>query len=140
MPIELMETTTALSIVLDEENDLLTRPIHHGDLPVLVAAKVRLAGQVEAHNARLAREDPGWMRVLPAELRVELTETIEGMLRRLTVNANLLERRIALCDEMIGAIAAEARRLSGARSAVYGVRGMMVRSDQAAPISINSRI
>ena len=53
------------------------------------------------------------------------------------MNANLLERRIALCDEIMGAIAAEARRLTGAKSAVYGVRGTLMTSEQATPISIN---
>ncbi len=135
--IELVKSLTSLAMILDEENDRLTRPANASDLPELVAAKIRLAGIVEAESIRLARERPRWLDDLPDEEQVEIRSLLETLVRRLGVNANLLERRIAMCDEIMGAIAAEARRLTGAKSAVYGVRGTLMSSEQATPISIN---
>lgn len=134
---ELVKSLTSLAMIVDEENDRLTRPANASDLPELVAAKVRLAGIVEAESIRLAREQPRWLDDLPEEDQNEVRSLLETLVRRLGVNANLLERRIALCDEIMGAIAAEARRLTGAKSAVYGVRGTLMTSEQATPISIN---
>ncbi len=135
--IELVKSLTSLAMILDEENDRLTRPANASDLPELVAAKIRLAGIVEAESIRLARERPRWLEDLPEEEQDEIRSLLETLVRRLGVNANLLERRIAMCDEIMGAIAAEARRLTGAKSAVYGVRGTLMSSEQATPISIN---
>lgn len=135
--IELVKSLTSLAMILDEENDRLTRPANASDLPELVAAKIRLAGIVEAESIRLARERPLWLDDLPEEEQGEIRSLLETLVRRLGVNANLLERRIAMCDEIMGAIAAEARRLTGAKSAVYGVRGTLLSSEQATPISIN---
>jgi hypothetical protein len=135
--IELVKSLTSLAMILDEENDRLTRPANASDLPELVAAKIRLAGIVEAESIRLARERPRWLDDLPEEEQDEIRSLLETLVRRLGVNANLLERRIAMCDEIMGAIAAEARRLTGAKSAVYGVRGTLLSSEQATPISIN---
>lgn len=135
--IELVKSLTSLAMILDEENDRLTRPANASDLPELVAAKIRLAGIVEAESIRLARERPRWLDDLPEEEQDEIRSLLETLVRRLGVNANLLERRIAMCDEIMGAIAAEARRLTGAKSAVYGVRGTLMSSEQATPISIN---
>lgn len=140
MPNELIEALASLAQIVDEENDRLTRPVHHPDLPALVEAKMRLAATVEAEVARLQREHPGWLDLFAPEARAQVTAAIELLLRRLGVNTNLIERRIALCDEIMVAVADEARRLSGARSAVYGIRGTLARSDQAAPIAVNSRI
>lgn len=135
--IELVKSLTSLAMILDEENDRLTRPANASDLPELVAAKIRLAGIVEAESIRLALERPRWLDDLPEEEQGEIRSLLETLVRRLGVNANLLERRIAMCDEIMGAIAAEARRLTGAKSAVYGVRGTLLSSEQATPISIN---
>ncbi len=135
--IELVKSLTSLATILDEENDRLTRPANASDLPELVAAKIRLAGIVEAESIRLARERPRWLDDLPEEEQDEIRSLLETLVRRLGVNANLLGRRIAMCDEIMGAIAAEARRLTGAKSAVYGVRGTLMSSEQATPISIN---
>lgn len=135
--IELVKSLTSLAMILDEENDRLTRPANASDLPELVAAKIRLAGIVEAESIRLARERPRWLDDLPEEEQDEIRSLLETLVRRLGVNANLLERRIAMCDEIMGAIAAEALRLTGAKSAVYGVRGTLMSSEQATPISIN---
>ena len=135
--IEPVKSLTSLAMILDEENDRLTRPANASDLPELVAAKIRLAGIVEAESIRLARERPRWLDDLPEEEQGEIRSLLETLVRRLGVNANLLERRIAMCDEIMGAIAAEARRLTGAKSAVYGVRGTLLSSEQATPISIN---
>lgn len=140
MPAELAEALSSLAQLIDEENDRLTRPALHPDMPAIVEAKLRLSSQVQVHSARLAREQPDWLTGLDAPTRAAVGVAIEGLLRRLDVNARLLERRIALCDDLMGAIADEARRLSGARSATYGARGAIVHSQRAAPISLNNTL
>ena len=139
MWIDLVDAIASLAKLVDEENDRLTMPVNHPDLPGIVAAKARLAGQVEAETARLAREDPDWLAALSPEDQDKVRELIDLLMRRLAVNANLLDRRLRLCDDLMGAITAEAQRLTGARSTVYGVRGTLMMSEQAAPISVNSR-
>ncbi|HEU0066706.1 MAG TPA: hypothetical protein VFQ57_05640 [Sphingomonas sp.] len=139
MSVELLEALASLSSIINEENDRLVRPIRHPDLPALVEAKLRLTGQVEAESSRLMREDPDWMDALAPELRDGLRLGFETLIRRLEVNGRLLERRIALCDEIVGAITAEAQRLSGACSAVYGVHGTLKATRMPAPISVNSQ-
>jgi hypothetical protein len=54
--------------------------------------------------------------------------------------ARVLERQIDLSTEMMGAVAAEARRVTGSRSSIYGARGRVARSDAAAPISVNASL
>lgn len=140
MPAELADALAALATVIDDENDRLISPVPHPDLPAIVAAKVRLSGQVQAHTARLSRDQPDWLTGLDEPTRASVGAAIEVLLRRLDVNARLLERRIALCDDLMGAISDEARRLSGARSATYGARGAIVHNRRAAPISLNNSL
>ncbi len=140
MSLEFVDAIVSLGRVVDEENDRLTLPFHHPDLPELVGAKVRLVGIIEAEAARLARTCPDWWTRLPESEHAMLSEAVGVLVRRLEVNAQLLGRRIELCDELIGAIVEEAQRLSGARSAVYGVRGTLRSTRIAAPISINSQL
>jgi hypothetical protein len=139
MWIDLVDAIASLAKLVDEENDRLTMPVNHPDLPGIVAAKARLAGQVEAESVRLAREEPDWLATLAPADQDKVRDLIDLLMRRLTVNANLLDRRLRLCDDLMGAIAAEAQRLTGARSTVYGVRGTLRMSEQAAPISVNSQ-
>lgn len=140
MPAELADALSALAQLIDDENDRLISPVPHSDLPAIVAAKVRLSGQVQMHSARLAREQPDWMAGLDQPTRDSVAAAIEVLMRRLDVNVRLLERRISLCDDLMGAISDEARRLSGARSATYGARGAIVYSQRATPISLNDTL
>lgn len=140
MPAELADALSSLAQLIDDENDRLMSPVPQPDLAVIVEAKVRLSGLVQAHTARLSREQPEWLSGLDGETRASVAAAIEVLLRRLDVNARLLERRIALCDDLMGAISDEARRLSGARTATYGARGAIVRNQRATPISLNNTL
>lgn len=140
MPAELADALSTLAQLVDEENDRLTRPLPHAELPAIVEAKIRLSGLVQTHSARLAREHPDWMTTLDAPMRQQIQAAFEVLLRRLEVNAQLLERRIALCDSLMGAISEEAQRMTGARTATYGARGAIVRSQRTAPISLNNTL
>jgi hypothetical protein len=80
------------------------------------------------------------MNSLDADARAGVAAAIEVLLRRLDVNARLLERRISLCDDLMGAISNEAKRLTGARSATYGARGAIISNQRAAPISLNNTL
>lgn len=131
---ELIEAVTSLSMILDEENDRLTSPGFDPIPGELVAAKLRHVGMIEAAGVRLGQQGD----VAPEAVE-RLGALIPEMLAKVEVNAALLRRRIAICDDLMGAISAEARRLSGARSTTYGAQGAMFRSDQATPIAINGQ-
>lgn len=139
MPAELIEALTSLDLILAEETAQLASRGYDPLLGQLVAAKTRTAGTIERHWLRLfgAGADPA---ALALADRAALAERIGATLDRLRANAHLIERRIALCDDLLGAISAEAKRASGGRSLVYGARGALARSDQATPISINTSL
>lgn len=139
MSIELIEAILSLEMVLDEENARLRDTAYDPLLPGLVGAKIRLVGIIEAESVRLGAGERRWSADLDETARGELHRSIEGLFEKLDLNQHLLGRRIALCDDLIGAIAAEAKRAAGGRTTVYGAKGALSHADQATPISINSK-
>ncbi|HEX8484343.1 flagellar biosynthesis protein FlgN [Sphingomonas sp.] len=132
---DLIETVTSLSLILDEENERLRDPASAPLPEALVAAKLRHVGTIEAMGVRLAE-----VQGADTAAAARLIELIPIMLAKVEANAALLRRRMALCDELMGAIAAEAQRLSGGRSTTYGALGTVARRDRSTPISINSQL
>lgn len=139
MPAELIEALTSLDLILEEETAQLASSGYNPLLGQLVAAKTRAAGTIERHWLRLFGTGADPDALAPAD-RAALADRIGATLDRLRANAHLIERRIALCDDLLGAISAEAKRVSGGRSLVYGARGAIARNDQATPISINTSL
>lgn len=140
MSIELVETIVSLNMVLDEENGRLRAPGYDPLLPGLIAAKTRLVGIIEAENVRMVAGDADWAETLDEDATAELQGAIAALLAKLALNQDLLGRRIALCDDLLGAITAEAKRASGGRSMVYGAHGGLSHAEQPTPISINSSL
>ncbi|MBX4389278.1 hypothetical protein K4H03_24685, partial [Mycobacterium tuberculosis] len=65
--------------------------------------------------------------------------TLAGQLRELcATNGAALKRQIELSNEMMGEIAADARRRHGSGSAAYGASGAMAGPSIAVPISVNA--
>lgn len=139
MSIELVEAIVSLAMVLDEENGRLPHPGYDPLLPGLVAAKTRLVGIIEAENVRLAAGGRDWSADLDEVAAAELRIAILALFDKLDLNQQLLARRIALCDDLLGAITTEAKRATGGRSTVYGAKGALSHADQATPISVNSK-
>lgn len=140
MASELIDTIRSLVSLMREETERLLSSGPTGDLEEIASAKARLVGWIEASTARLDREQPDWHERLEAEDRAALTEVLAELRDVSADNAKALERQIRLSVEMLDAIAAEAKRLSGTRTETYGASGGVSRVDLATPISINARL
>jgi hypothetical protein len=88
----------------------------------------------------LDRADAGWRDALEPEPRAALAEAIEELQTVSAENADVLRRQIELSRDMMDAIAAEAKRLSGSRSQTYGASGGLFQLDQSTPISVNTSL
>lgn len=137
---ELIDLATSLSHLMEQESEALTRNGHTQGLAELVAAKLRLAGQIEAEVTKREREAPDWADTLSEEQRAEMALVFGHLRDASIVNAQILERQIAFSSDLMRAIAAEAQRVTGKRSSTYGASGDMMRIDLPAPISINARL
>lgn len=138
MASNIIDVMASLTLIMNEETERLRGHERSRELAELAAAKVRLVGVLEAELARVNRELPGWPEALDDELRDKLAQTLIALGDASTANAAILERQIDLSAEMMGAVAAEAKRLAGARTSTYGARGDLSHNDMATPISVNS--
>lgn len=139
MSIELIEAILSLEMVLDEENARLQEAGYDPLLAGLVAAKLRLVGIIEAENVRLGTDERDWSQELDDAAHAALRGSVKALFDKLDLNQQLLSRRMALCDDLLGAITTEAKRAAGGRSTVYGAKGALTHADQATPISVNSK-
>lgn len=140
MAAEIVDIVRSLTLIMEEETERLRGLDRGGVLAEMAAAKARLVGLLEARSAALARHNPNWLDEMEPEPRAELIAALAGLKAASGPNADMLERHIALSLDLIGAVAAEAKRLSGGRSAVYGRSGGLSKLDLAAPISVNSKL
>ena len=140
MAAELIDLMLSLSNLMEEESGGLSARGRVDGQAEIVEAKTRLVGQLETEIARLARETPDWMEMLNADTRQALSDASARLLDASQVNAKVLERQIEFSVEMMGAIAAEARRVTGRQSDTYSAQGGFTRYQAPAPISINARL
>ncbi|MFC3215255.1 flagellar biosynthesis protein FlgN [Novosphingobium panipatense] len=137
VPGEVIAIMTSLSAVMREETARLDSSQRALDLGELAEVKARLAGALEERLARLTRQEPGWATGMGAELRHTFAEALGELRAASMVNAALLERHIELSVDMMAAISAEAKRLTGNRAYGYGASGTLARSDLTTPIAVN---
>lgn len=140
MTVQLIDAMVSLTALMEEESEQLTRKAYIPELGEIAAAKLRLTGRIEADFARLKRESPDWAEQLDEEERIQLSDASRNLRDASTVNQQILSRQIELSVEMMGAIAAEAQRLTGTRSTTYGACGGLGGMDAPAPISINAKL
>lgn len=140
MAVELIDLMLSLYHVIEEENQILVAARHLNTLSELVSAKTRLVGQLDAEVARLQRETPDWMEQIDEAMRLQLSDAAGSLRNASIANARLLERQIEFSVDLMGAIAAEAQRVTGKRNAIYGAHGGMALTELPAPISINARL
>lgn len=140
MASDLIDTIRSLVSLMREETDQLLSPGGGGDLEEIATAKARLVGWIEARSAQLERETPDWREKLDEEDRVALTGVLAELRDISAENANALDRQIRLSVEMLDAIAAEAKRLSGTCSQTYCAKGGVSKVELSTPISINTRL
>lgn len=137
---KLIDAMASLTALMEEESEKLTRSPWLPELPEIVGAKLRLTGQLDAELARLRRESEEWAEALDPELRERLADASRALREASLVNADVLQRQIELSVDMMAAIAAEAQRITGARSSTYGAGGRVAGREAPAPISVNSRL
>jgi flagellar biosynthesis/type III secretory pathway chaperone len=141
MTAQLIDAMLSLAQIMEEESERLARGAYFAELPEMAAVKLRLTGRIEAEVARMKREAPDdWAERLDPEARVALTEASRTLRDASTVNQQVLQRQIELSVDMMGAIAAEAQRLTGSRNITYGACGGLGGMDAPAPISVNARL
>ncbi len=138
---QLIDAMVSLTHIMEEESEQLSRAPYFPEMPEIAAVKLRLTGRIEAEVARMKREAPDdWAERLAPEERERLAEASRGLRDASTVNQQILKRQIELSTDMMGAIAAEAQRLTGTRNMTYGAGGGLAASEAPAPISINARL
>jgi flagellar biosynthesis/type III secretory pathway chaperone len=141
MTAQLIDAMVSLTALMEEESEKLARKAYVPELGEIAAAKLRLTGRIEADVARLKRErTDNWAEAIEPEFREPLAEASRNLRDASAVNQQILSRQIELSVEMMGAIAAEAQRLTGTRSTTYGACGGLGGMDAPAPISINARL
>ncbi len=140
MPNDYLDTIVSLTAIMVEETTRLQAPGRHRDFTEMAAAKMKLAAELEAEAAARERTGDDWLAALGEDAREKLAAAVKDLGIAAAENARVLERQIDLSTEMMAAVAAEARRLTGSRSAIYGARGRVARSCAAAPISVNASL
>lgn len=137
---EFIDIVRSLVTLMREETKQLLSTEPSRELEEIASAKARLVGQVEARTVQLAREQPDWRERLDPVDRETLTEVLAELCEVSAENGKALERQIQLSVEMLDAIAAEAKRLSGTQTETYCMRGDVSRVELATPISINTQL
>lgn len=138
----MLDHARSLASLMEEETGELARKGRCGDHEELVAAKRRLAAQLEAEIARLNRERGDWAQQLDAEDSEALQQALATLRDAAAANANIVGRHLTLSTDMMDAVAAEAKRLTGNGGNGYQQCGAMFerRGGAASPISINTRL
>ncbi len=140
MTAQLIDAMISLTALMEDESEKLARKAYIPELGEIAAAKLRLTGRIEADFARLKRESADWAEKLDEEARTRLSDASRNLRDASAVNQQILSRQIELSVDMMGAIAAEAQRLTGTRSTTYGACGGLGGMDAPAPISVNARL
>jgi flagellar biosynthesis/type III secretory pathway chaperone len=137
---DLIDIIDSLTLIMAEETARLESKGRLGETQAMVEAKLRLVAALEVRSAQVARQGEEWLAAVDPALREALTTALAGLCAASHPNRRLIARQIDLSTEMMGVVAAEAQRQSGARSATYGSQGAMTRIDMPAPISINTSV
>lgn len=140
MASELIDTIRSLVALMREETEILRGGGRTAAVEEIAAAKLRLTASLETQIAQAERERPDWRSRLADEDQAALREATDALRQVAADNAEVLERQISLSREILDAIAAEAKRLSGSRSQTYCARGEVFRVDAPTPISVNTSL
>ena len=133
---ELIDLVKSLAALMREETQLLQT--RFGGIQEIASAKARLVACLDTKSAELGRSDPQWLEKLEGPDKDALLEALKELKEVSIPNAEALSRQIDLSVEMLAAVTAEAKRLTGTRHAVYGAAGGLSRLELPTPISHNS--
>ena len=136
----LLDAAQSLTSLMAEEDHALSTRGRCVDHAETVAAKRRVAAMLEAEIARLNRIDTNWMARLEEDDQTTLREAMAALSQAALANYQVLERHLSLSSEMMDAVTAEAKRLTGNRGCSYQINGALVQRDGSSPISVNTRL
>ncbi|HEY0043603.1 MAG TPA: flagellar biosynthesis protein FlgN [Allosphingosinicella sp.] len=139
MASDIIDLVQSLATLMREETGMLQTPARFGGLEEIAGAKTRLVAALDARTAELSRSDPQWMDALDPETKQQLLAALAELRDASEPNREALARQIELSVDMLAAVTAEAKRITGARHSVYGARGGLSRLEIATPISLNSQ-
>ncbi|MBR0550942.1 hypothetical protein [Stakelama marina] len=137
---EMLDTARSLAALMEEESNELTGRGRHTDHAEIAAAKTRLVARLETEVARLNRESADWVTKLDEADSTALSDAMAALRDAAIVNAGVLDRQLSLSNEMIDAVSAEAKRLTGNRGLSYQATGALFARDGSSPISVNTRL
>ena len=137
----ILDLARSLASLMTEETGALGERGRMADHEELVGAKRRLVAQLEAEIVRLNREAPSWMNELDEDQDAALSEAMATLRDAAISNASVVDRHLTLSNDLIDAVAAEARRLTGNAGCSYlGSGSIMLRDGGTSPISVNTRL
>lgn len=136
----MLDISRSLASLMEEETGALGQGGRCRDHAEMVSAKRRLVAQLEAEIVRLNREVPDWMNDLDQDQDASLTEAMATLRNAAATNASMVDRHLALSNDLIGAVTAEARRLTGNSGLSYRDTGSMMQRAGTSPISVNTSL
>ncbi|MBB3032482.1 flagellar protein FlgN [Alteriqipengyuania lutimaris] len=136
----MLDTANSLASLMTEETDALGERGRLADHEELVAAKRRLVAQLEAEIVRLNREVPAWMDDLDEDQDAALSQAMATLRDAAISNVAVVDRQLTLSNDLIEAVAAEARRLTGNAGCSYLGSGSMMLREGTSPISVNTQL
>lgn len=136
----MLDIARSLAMIMAEETEELSGRGQCADHAETVAAKRRLVAQLDTEIARLNREMPDWRQRSSEEENAALSEAMATLRDAAASNLAVVERHLSLSNEMIDAVAAEARRLTGNRGLSYRDTGAIMQRSGTSPISVNTRL
>lgn len=137
---DVLDVSGSLTRLMRDESAALLEQGRCAEHAQIVAAKRRLSGQLDGEIARLNRVMPDWLQQLGDDAGAALRSAIADLREAAAANARIVERQLSLSNEMIAAVADEARRLSGNQGFSYQETGTMMHRDGTSPISVNTRL
>lgn len=136
----LLDASVSLTRLMCDESDALVQLGRCSEHEQIVAAKRRLVGQMEGEIARLNRENPDWLQQLDEDAAIALRTATADLREAAQNNARIVDRQLSLSNDMIAAVAGEARRLTGSGGLSYRETGTITQRDGTSPISVNTRL
>lgn len=137
---DLIDVVESLTLIMDEETVRLHGRDRYRQSGAVVEAKLRLVATLEVRVAQLSRRGTDWVEELAADDRARLQAALAALCAASEPNRRCIARQIDLSTEMMGVVAAEAQRQSGASGSTYGSGGTMTRTDTPSPISVNTSL
>jgi flagellar biosynthesis/type III secretory pathway chaperone len=137
---DMIDIIESLTLIMAEETAWLEGPAFHRGSAVVVEAKLRLVAALEVRVAQFDRQGADWFYSFEPDVGASLNVALGKLCAVSEPNRRVIARHIDLSTEMMGVVAAEVQRQSGARSTTYSARGNMYQSEMASPISVNTSL